>query len=522
MACEGPYPASLASVHQDMPNGDTKGAENTPTTMALRPVQPGTPVAGLQHHALACSHIAAHAPAAEAAMHDARLWPASILCAAEGDRPAAVLHATVPAEYTGASVPAEYTGAPDSLAAKLRRSFGQAASPAVEDWGHPGYMLHHLGSPAATYRGRYPPNLDQEMHTYSSLPEAQMFTGSLLDGTQNGGFPSSHGGAYLHSGHMNSAAWLPAAAPQQLYGHSEALQVSSEALGLSLYAQPLRGQPINMLPGFDTAALEVHALARAAPAQEAAPATAHSPRIPLRRTHTADGELSTAEVSGVDVEVVQACDASVEAEWQRTALPGSPQQMPSTPRRGGLASLQHQSIAQKRKKVDEDLSPGQDHIYVVFLLPVLEPGRHRGRGAWGADAAAASLMGLSGHSYAAKGPARCQWLFSKCLTASDTNKLARIILPRQAVDAFLPHVEDRAGLDLDAWDTAGARWTFKLKFWMNGSNPKRMYVLENVRDFVSLHSLQAGSTLSFFYAPDNRLVIDTRPVEDYFDLPGKA
>lgn len=41
---------------------------------------------------------------------------------------------------------------------------------------------------------------------------------------------------------------------------------------------------------------------------------------------------------------------------------------------------------------------------------------------------------------------------------------------------------------------------------MNGSNPKRMYVLENVRDFVSLHSLQTGSTLSFFYAPDNRLV----------------
>ena len=64
-------------------------------------------------------------------------------------------------------------------------------------------------------------------------------------------------------------------------------QVSSEALGLSLYAQPLRGQPINMLPGFDTAALEVHAPAAAAPAQEAAPATAHSPRTTLRRTHTA-------------------------------------------------------------------------------------------------------------------------------------------------------------------------------------------------------------------------------------------
>ena len=46
---------------------------------------------------------------------------------------------------------------------------------------------------------------------------------------------------------------------------------------------------------------------------------------------------------------------------------------------------------------------------------------------------------------------------------------------------------------------------------MNGSTPKRMYVLENVRDFVSLHSLQAGSTLSFFYAPDNRLVRSGSP-----------
>ena len=47
---------------------------------------------------------------------------------------------------------------------------------------------------------------------------------------------------------------------------------------------------------------------------------------------------------------------------------------------------------------------------------------------------------------------------------------------------------------------------------MNGSNPKRMYVMENVRDFVALHNLQAGSTLSFFYAPDDRLVRAVSPV----------
>lgn len=139
-----------------------------------------------------------------------------------------------------------------------------------------------------------------------------------------------------------------------------------------------------------------------------------------------------------------------------------------------------------------------------------------------------------------------------------------MILPRQAVETFLPYVEDRAGLDLDVWDTACLFWRFKLKwapspvrrleqwhikltsrsylfvehrsccsgaihsrdrrgcdaresdggrrFWLNGTNPKRMYVLENVRDFVQLHNLQAGSTLSFYYAPDNRLVSHPRRI----------
>lgn len=41
---------------------------------------------------------------------------------------------------------------------------------------------------------------------------------------------------------------------------------------------------------------------------------------------------------------------------------------------------------------------------------------------------------------------------------------------------------------------------------MNGSNPKRMYVVENTRDFVRCHNLKPGSILSFYYAPDGRLV----------------
>lgn len=59
--------------------------------------------------------------------------------------------------------------------------------------------------------------------------------------------------------------------------------------------------------------------------------------------------------------------------------------------------------------VDEDMAPGQDHIYVVFNLPALELGKLGSRAlhtrGWGTDSAAASLMGLSGHSYPAKGEA---------------------------------------------------------------------------------------------------------------------
>jgi hypothetical protein len=41
---------------------------------------------------------------------------------------------------------------------------------------------------------------------------------------------------------------------------------------------------------------------------------------------------------------------------------------------------------------------------------------------------------------------------------------------------------------------------------MNGSNPKRMYVLENTRGFARAHALPAGATLAFYAAPDRRLV----------------
>ena len=156
----------------------------------------------------------------------------------------------------------------------------------------------------------------------------------------------------------------------------------------------------------------------------------------------------------------------------------------------------------------------------------------------------------------------------------------------QAVEHFLPWIDDRAGVDVEALDPAGKPWSFKMKcaasqdhhrrsldqscrwflhafhaspchpppvpaaqghvamrgrkhelhasptcmrrlsdsqnnvvqtlhmtsgsaprrFWMNGANPKRMYVLEGTREYCAAHTLRAGSTLSFYHSRERRLV----------------
>ncbi|CAL8468833.1 g8374 [Coccomyxa elongata] len=201
-------------------------------------------------------------------------------------------------------------------------------------------------------------------------------------------------------------------------------------------------------------------------------------------------------------------------------LSGGPflSQPPAPPLQGDPAAA-----PQLKRRRSIEMQESEEDVYVLFNLP--QPNAHRAQQQPSWDSPAAALLSLSTSSSFGEGgledgtgPVRCQWLFSKQLTASDTNKLGRIILPRQAVEHFLPWVEERAGLDLNTCDTSGTRWAFKLKFWMNGSNPKRMYVVENTRNFVRSHNLKPGSILSFYCAPDGQLVVDPHPVDDYFEV----
>ncbi|KAK9830362.1 hypothetical protein WJX72_011303 [[Myrmecia] bisecta] len=154
--------------------------------------------------------------------------------------------------------------------------------------------------------------------------------------------------------------------------------------------------------------------------------------------------------------------------------------------------------------------------YVMFPLPVVRNTAANGPHPTDDDHAQKLMAGPR----KVGGPYRdvkCQFLFQKRLTASDTNKLGRTILPRVSVEQYFPRVDERRGLGIDFWDASGLVWTFRFKYWMNGVPvPKRMYLLENMRGFVRAKNLHAGVFLAFYLAADGRLVVDENPVETYF------
>ena len=52
----------------------------------------------------------------------------------------------------------------------------------------------------------------------------------------------------------------------------------------------------------------------------------------------------------MEVRVVEASDADLDAYWQKATIVRSPQQMPCSPRRDSPAATQEQSITRKRRK----------------------------------------------------------------------------------------------------------------------------------------------------------------------------
>jgi len=86
-------------------------------------------------------------------------------------------------------------------------------------------------------------------------------------------------------------------------------------------------------------------------------------------------------------------------------------------------------------------------------------------------------------------------LVSKLLTKSDANS-KRIILPRIAVETNLPQLESAPHFHFSAKDPNGQSWPLVIKAWANGSNPKPVYVMEQIGDVLKTYKLAIGDAVA--------------------------
>jgi hypothetical protein len=126
-------------------------------------------------------------------------------------------------------------------------------------------------------------------------------------------------------------------------------------------------------------------------------------------------------------------------------------------------------------------------------------------GAAARDQAAAAADGGSGTAAAASAAATASAapaaaaargiVVSKVLTKSDATS-KRIILPRIAVETNLPQLESTPAFHFSALDPAGAPWPLVIKAWANGSNPRPVFVLEQVGEVMKANRLGLGDAVA--------------------------
>ncbi|CAH2078359.1 unnamed protein product [Thlaspi arvense] len=100
-------------------------------------------------------------------------------------------------------------------------------------------------------------------------------------------------------------------------------------------------------------------------------------------------------------------------------------------------------------------------------------------------------------------------LFEKRLSASDTGRVGRLVLPKKCAENFLPQIFHTEGVPLKVQDSMGKDWTFQFRFWPN--NHSRIYVLEGVTPCLQSLQLQAGDTVIFSRVdPEGKLIMGFR------------
>jgi hypothetical protein len=102
-------------------------------------------------------------------------------------------------------------------------------------------------------------------------------------------------------------------------------------------------------------------------------------------------------------------------------------------------------------------------------------------------------------------PSKKSVLVAKILTKSDAHA-KRIILPRVAVEANLSMLLHEPTFVVTAKDTDSKVWKFVVKSWSNGHNPKPVYVMEQVADYLRAHDLGIGDAVGILIDEDGLLI----------------
>ncbi|KAL0034314.1 hypothetical protein WJX77_008756 [Trebouxia sp. C0004] len=110
-----------------------------------------------------------------------------------------------------------------------------------------------------------------------------------------------------------------------------------------------------------------------------------------------------------------------------------------------------------------------------------------------------------------KNLARSHVLVAKVLTNSDTH--GRIILPRVSVEANLTFLMGYRSYSLPVKDRGGRTWEFVIKSWANGTENRRVYVLEQTGEYLKVNRLGVGDAVGICTNEDGDLVVASNSEE---------
>ncbi|PSC70511.1 B3 domain-containing transcription factor LEC2 isoform B [Micractinium conductrix] len=103
-------------------------------------------------------------------------------------------------------------------------------------------------------------------------------------------------------------------------------------------------------------------------------------------------------------------------------------------------------------------------------------------------------------------------LVAKQLTNSDASS-GRIILPRVAVESNLSFVLGYRHYALAVRDSEGRRYEFMIKSWANGTEHRRVFVLEQAGEFLRSHGMGVGDAVGICSDENGELVVEANTEE---------